>query len=170
MPETKGFLGSFIGKFDHSAEVEASQKASQEKVRQLEQEAENQKLQADLAPKLADMALGEAIFTKSGVDPNAVSAGASMSETAQRLSQMKRKLAEKIKAPKQSATGALAEFNNLPVQKLSKQTESKSADKPKEAEQASGYKVDPVLNFLDQVSDLEKRERDEKEKQEKEAR
>lgn len=86
MPETQGFLGSFIGRFDHSAELEASQKAEQEKVKQLEMEAESQKMQADLAPKLADMALGDAIFTKSGVDVNRVDASASTSVTAQRLS------------------------------------------------------------------------------------
>jgi len=86
VPETRGFLGSFVGRFDHSAEIEASQKAEQEKVKQLEMEAESQKMQADLAPKLADMALGDAIFTKSGVDVNGVSATASPSVTAQRLS------------------------------------------------------------------------------------
>lgn len=133
VPESRGFLGSFIGKFDHTAEREASEKESQQKVKQLEQEAENQKLQADLAPKLADMALGEAIFSKSGVDVTSANAGASSTETAQRLSQMKRKLAEKIKAP-ESSNDALAQFNKLPVQKLSEQKTEGKSDKPKEAE------------------------------------
>jgi len=85
---------------------------------------------------------------------------------------MKRKLAEKIKAPHESASDALAQFNKLPVQKLSQEkTEAKSADKPKEAAQSGpGYKVDPVLNFLDQVDNLEKKERADAEKQENEAR
>ena len=84
---------------------------------------------------------------------------------------MKRKLAEKIKAPHESASDALAQFNKLPVQKLSQEkTEAKSTDKPKEAQSAPGYKVDPVLNFLDQVDNLEKKERADAEKQENEAR
>ena len=74
----------------------------------------------------------------------------------------------------------MAQFNKLPVQKvttksqLAAQTEpNQLSEKPKEAaepEHQSGYKVDPVLNFLDQISEAEKKEAEQKEKADKEAR
>ena len=89
---------------------------------------------------------------------------------------MKKRLAEKIRAPKAEAApvakesgDAMEQFQKLPVQKVTeaKPSDDHKADKPKEEQPVSNYKVDPVLNFLDQVNDLEKRERAEKEAQEK---
>ena len=64
---TGGFLSSFSQKLNKKADTESLKRENDFK--NLEESAEAAELQAKLAPALANQALGEAIFSKSGVSP-----------------------------------------------------------------------------------------------------
>lgn len=147
--EDKGFLASFNKHPAKLAQIAKVDKQPEEVDKSLE-------LEASLTKQVTDMAMGEAIFTKSGVRPVDAEKLQSMKkkladkiQEKPALAQMKQKLASKLKdstKTEQKSTGsAMKEFKELPASKPKEQdsvTMFLSKVDQQEAEEKQRIKVD----------------------------